>query len=160
MISYRFFFKRFYFILFFYCCARGTLWHLQTCFQYIILEFTPSSILFHSPSPIPGIISTGVLFYFHTCAHSICTIFTLPYPFPTSSPSHGATPRQDLFHPPVLWFCKRKKKESQFCLFKITLQGVSLWHFHLYMHHNPNWFVPSIFLLSILIPFLWWFQQV
>jgi hypothetical protein len=28
------------------------------------------------------------------------------------------------------------------------------------MYYNPNWFISSIFLLSTLVPFLWWFQQV
>jgi hypothetical protein len=27
------------------------------------------------------------------------------------------------------------------------------------MYYNPNWVI-SIFLLSTLVPFLWWFQQV
>jgi hypothetical protein len=41
-------------------------------------------------------------------------------------------------------------------LFKITIQGISLWHFHVYMYYILNWFVLSIFLLSTLFPFLWW----
>jgi hypothetical protein len=45
-------------------------------------------------------------------------------------------------------------------LFKIAIQGVSLWHFLVYVYCNMNWFISSIFLLSILVPFLWWFQQV
>jgi hypothetical protein len=36
-----------------------------------------------SPPPIPGIVS---FFYLHTCIHSICTIFTLLYPFLLFSP--------------------------------------------------------------------------
>jgi hypothetical protein len=37
-------------------------------------------------------------------------------------------------------------------LFKIAiLQGVSLWHFHVYMCHNLNWFILSIFPLSTLL---------
>jgi hypothetical protein len=40
------------------------------------------------------------------------------------------------------------------------MQGVSLWHLHVYMYNNPNVFMPSIFLLSTLVPFLWWLQQV
>jgi hypothetical protein len=44
-------------------------------------------------------------------------------------------------------------------LFKIATQGVSLWHFHVYIYYNPNWFISTIFLLSTLVPFLWWFQQ-
>jgi hypothetical protein len=55
-------------------------------------------------------------------------------------------------------------------LFKIATQGVSLWHFHVcecvcmcvcvYICNNLNWFSSSIVLLSTLVPFLWWFQQV
>jgi hypothetical protein len=45
-------------------------------------------------------------------------------------------------------------------LFKIATQGVFLWHFHVCMYCTPNWFISSIFLLSALDPFLWWFQQV
>jgi hypothetical protein len=33
-------------------------------------------------------------------------------------------------------------------LYKIAIQGVSLWHFHVYMYYNLNWFIPSIFRLS------------
>jgi hypothetical protein len=63
-----------------------------------------------------------------------------------------STPRQDLFYLPVLHFCKRKKLTF---LFKI----VSLWHFHECMYYNPNWFI-SIFLLSTIVSFFWWLQQV
>jgi hypothetical protein len=28
---------------------------------------------------------------------------------------------------------------------------------YIYMYYNPNWFICSIFLLSTLVPFLWWF---
>jgi hypothetical protein len=28
-------------------------------------------------------------------------------------------------------------------LFRIGTQGVSLWHFHVYMYYNPNWFISS-----------------
>jgi hypothetical protein len=40
-------------------------------------------------------------------------------------------------------------------LFKIATQGVSWWHFHLYMYYKPNW-ITSLFLLSTLVNFLWW----
>jgi hypothetical protein len=60
-----------------------------------------------------------------------------------------------MFHSHVLQFCKR-----HFCPFKIATQGVSLWHFHLFVYYSLIWFISSIFLLSTLILFLWWFWLV
>jgi hypothetical protein len=34
-------------------------------------------------------------------------------------------------------------KKDRFCLFKITIQGVSLQNFHAYMYYNFNWFIPG-----------------
>jgi hypothetical protein len=51
-------------------------------------------------------------------------------------------------------------KEKEWRLFMTVTQGFSLWYFHEYMFYNLNWFISSIFLLSTLVPFLWWFQQV
>jgi hypothetical protein len=34
----------------------------------------------------------------------------------------------------------------------MATQGVSLWHFHVYMYYSLIWFIPSIFLLSTLVP--------
>jgi hypothetical protein len=45
-------------------------------------------------------------------------------------------------------------------LLKIAVQGVSLWHFHVYVYYNLQWFISCICLLSTLVCFLWWFQQV
>jgi hypothetical protein len=77
--------------------------------------------LYHSPlSPLTLFLEyfqQVSLFHLHTCVHSIRTIFTLLYPFPTSSPLPLVpTPRQDLFCPSVHRFCKNKKRH--FCLFK------------------------------------------
>jgi hypothetical protein len=41
----------------------------------------------------------------------------MPFPHLFPPPNGTNYPRQDLFHPPVLWFCKRKKNDI-FCLFK------------------------------------------
>jgi hypothetical protein len=57
------------------------------------------------------------------------------------------TTKQDLFYPPVLQFCKKKK--WHFCLFKIAIQGVDLWHFHVFMYYNSNWFISYVFLLLL-----------
>jgi hypothetical protein len=40
-------------------------WHLQRflqCVKYIILEFIPSTALLYPRLPIPGMISTGIIF--------------------------------------------------------------------------------------------------
>jgi hypothetical protein len=44
-----------------------------------------------------------------------------------------------------------QQKKWHFCLFRIAVQGVSLWHFHVYMYYNPNWPISSVFLLSTLV---------
>jgi hypothetical protein len=43
--------------------------------------------------------------------------------------------------------------KRHFCLYMIAIQGVSLWHFHIYMYYSPNWFITSIFLPFTLVPF-------
>jgi hypothetical protein len=126
--------------------------------KYIILEFTPYIVL---PSPILEQFQQVSFFHLYTCVHSICTVFTPPWPFPTSFPVHShqqLSPRRDLFYPPVVWFCKRRKK-WYFCFFKIATQGVSLWHIHVYMYHSPIWLI-CIFLLSTSVPFLLSFQTI
>jgi hypothetical protein len=50
--------------------------------QYIIVEFTLSIILFYFPSPIPGIVSTGVIFSIYIQEYMI---FPLYLPFYTVS---------------------------------------------------------------------------
>jgi hypothetical protein len=61
---------------------------------------------------------------------------------------------------PVLSSCSLfLKKKWHFYLFKISIQVVSLWHFHVYMYYNLNWFISSIFLLSNLFPFLCDFKR-
>jgi hypothetical protein len=106
------------------------------------------------PSPRPGIVPTGIIFPLtYMCTQYMHHIHLLaPFPCLLTPPTGTNLPRQDLFCPPVLWFCKRKK--WQFCLFKIATQGVSLWHFHVYMNYSLIWFTSSIFLFSTLVNFL------
>jgi hypothetical protein len=45
-------------------------------------------------------------------------------------------------------FARERKKKWHFCLFKIAIKGVSLWHFHVYLSYSPNWVISSNFLPS------------
>jgi hypothetical protein len=45
----------------------GTFWHLQKflqCIRNIELEFTPFTAFHYAPQPIPGIVSTAIIFAF------------------------------------------------------------------------------------------------
>jgi hypothetical protein len=72
-----------------FCCAG---WGYIVAFIKVLtlhqMYHTWNHPLHHSPlfpSPLlPGTVSTGIIFHLHTCVHSICTIFTLPLPFPTT----------------------------------------------------------------------------
>jgi hypothetical protein len=106
---------------------------------------SPPTSFFMFPPPVPRIVSTGLIFpfsYMSTYFHHI----HLLHPF-LMSPAHtGTNPQTGLVLPscPLFW---RKT-----FLFKVAVQWVSLWHFRVYVYYNPNWFIPSIFLLSTLVP--------
>jgi hypothetical protein len=114
-----------------------------------IVTFTKVLIIYHSwiyplhhsplsPLPIPGTVSTGLIFPFsymlYTYVHHIHPPTPFPYILP---PPTGTNPRQDLFFFSVI--------KKAFCLFKIAIQGVSLWHFHVYMYYNLNCSSPPLF---------------
>jgi hypothetical protein len=94
------------------------------------LNLPPPSLSFIPPYPHSWNSFKRSHFSIYIHVHSICILFTLLHPFPTSSPLPLLSippPILDLFCPPALWFSKRKK--WHFCLFKIAIQGIPLWHF-------------------------------
>jgi hypothetical protein len=145
------------------------------CWRYIV-TFTKVLTIYHSWWPLHHSLSSPLPHSWNSFKRSQFSIFIdeyiifLPYspsytlPLYPPPPTCTKPPGKDLFYLSVLHFF------SHFCLFEIAIQGVSLWHFHIYIcvyiyiyiciYHNPKWFIPSIFLLSTLIPFLWWFQRV
>jgi hypothetical protein len=89
---------------FYHCANGGTLWHLQK-FSNVSnishLNSPPPSFCYPS-SPIPGIVSAGVIFQFtYMCTQYLHHIHP-PTHFPTSPHHWYHPPRQNLFCPPVL----------------------------------------------------------
>jgi hypothetical protein len=116
------------------------------------LNSLPSLYSFIPLTPIPGIVSTGLIFPFHTWVHSFSTTFTILLPFLISPPPLYQSPGQDLFYLLVLCFW-RKKKKKHFCLFKL-LYRVFHCDISIYMYYNPNWLVPRYFSSFNLSPLL------
>jgi hypothetical protein len=107
------------FLFFYYCCAE---WGYIVAFIKVLTMYQIYHTWIHPlhrspllPSPpIPGTVSTGIIFAFT----DMCTCFlhhSHP-PFPTTSPLPlmSTSPKQDMFHPPILLFCRRKKKNNDF----------------------------------------------
>jgi hypothetical protein len=105
----------------------GTLWHLQKFLQYIIAEFIPSVFSLKTPPHSWDSFSRSHISIF---IHEYIKLppYSPPTPFPYSlTPPTGANPPTGPIYLPVLHFWKK----NQFCLFKIAIQGVSLWHLFL-----------------------------
>jgi hypothetical protein len=87
-----------------------------------------------------------------------------PIPFPTTSPLPmvpTAPSLQILFHPLVLWFCRRKKTKGK----KRNMPFLLVWDKENYtgnffVYYNTNLFISSNPRHSFLVPFPWWPQPV
>jgi hypothetical protein len=114
-------------------------------FLTIYHSWIHQSFSFIFPPLIPGIDSIGLIFLFtYMCTEYFHDIhFSTPFPYILPAPSY-----RNGFAFMFSVFVKRKT----FLLFKIAIQGVSLWHFHVDMYYNPNCLC---FLLSTWIPVLW-----
>jgi hypothetical protein len=79
-------------------------------------EFTPSILLLHPVSPIPGVVSAAIFAFTYMCTHFIA-LYSLSYPLsPAPIPLSLAPtllPGQDLFCPTVLPFCRRTKRKDE-----------------------------------------------
>jgi hypothetical protein len=136
--------------IYFYCSPgldytvafRKVLTMYQTCLAWI----DPSRILSYPLSPIPGIVSKGIIFNLHIRVRVFAlyllshTLLWTSFPHPLESTPPARTCSTFLFSHFV------KERKNYFCFIKIATQRVSLWHFVVYMYYNPNWFMSSIFL--------------
>jgi hypothetical protein len=95
--------------------GRVTLWYLQKSF-YNISNSPPPPFSFISYPPIPGVVSTGIIFAFTYMYIQYLQYIHLPTPFLhiLSPPTSTSPPGRGLFCPPVLWFCKREKIDILF----------------------------------------------
>jgi hypothetical protein len=94
-----------------------------------------------------------LFFHLHTCIQNISNVFTIWTLSLYLSLSHCYKPPLDRTSFAFLFFVFVKK--WHFHLFKIAIQHVSSWQFHVYMHYNPNWLISFPFLLSSSVLFLW-----
>jgi hypothetical protein len=98
------------------------------------LNSPPPLLSFPSPPFIPGIVSTGIIFYLHTFVHIFCTILTLLPPFPATSLLPQVPIPSPCWTCSSLLFSDMVEFKMTFFLFEIkgATQGVSLCQRSLY----------------------------
>jgi hypothetical protein len=146
----------------------GTLWHLHKFLQYI--KYTWIHPLHHSSlSPHPYSWNSFNRYHFPIYVY-MCTQYLRhthsPIPFPHTLVLTTLHPCRICSALLFSNFVKAKKK-WYFCSFKIATQGVSLWHFHVYLYYSPIRFISSLFLfyyhslflmvVSASLKILYWF---
>jgi hypothetical protein len=143
-----FFFSLDFFILYFYyCCTKGTLWYLQNFLHHSIILLYPPS-----PHSWNSVNRSHFSIYIHVYRIFLPYSPFNPFPYFLSPPTGTHPPDRNCFAFLISVFVK-KKKDIFVCLrwlYRVFYCDIS-------MYNNLNWLIPSIFLLSILVPFLWWF---
>jgi hypothetical protein len=119
--------------------------YLVTFTKVLTIYHSWIHLLHHSPFletiPIPGIVSIGLIFFIFIHEYIIFSLYLPSYTLPLYPlPSHW----YQLSERTCFTFMFSIFQKRHFCLFKIVIWGVSLWHFHVYMYYNPNWFIPCI----------------
>jgi hypothetical protein len=121
--------------------------HIVTFTTVLAMYLSWIHTLHHSPPPHP--------YSWNSFNRSHVSIFIYEY---IVFPPHSLSFTLSLYLPHPHWYQSQDRtcftllffvfeKQCHFCLFKIALQGVSLWHFHEYTYYNTLWFIPSIFFL-------------
>jgi hypothetical protein len=108
-----------------YCgIYKGSYTYNLSTISYLISPFPPLSFL--SPLPIHETVSVGNIFAFTCMCTHILHLIHSPTPFPTTSPLPlvpKLAPGQYMFHPPVLWSCRREKiKKKNMTFFFASLR--------------------------------------
>jgi hypothetical protein len=102
---------------------------------------------------IPGVVSPGLVFPFKYIYTWYLHHIHPPMSFPHFLPSPTATNPLDRICFTFLLSNIIKDEIMNFFLFKMAIQGVSLWHFHVYVCYNFNWFISIFFaFLGKLLP--------
>jgi hypothetical protein len=128
-----------------YCAGWGYIvafTKVLTIYQICHTWIHPSIILLYAP---PFKEEFQWVSFTYMCAQYLHHIhpptpFSHLLPLPLIPPPHT---RQDLFCPPVLWFCKRKK--LHFCLFKIATQFPFEISMYIYIYIITQIGSPSLF---------------
>jgi hypothetical protein len=104
-----------FFIFFIVVLGGDTLGHLQKFLQCIMCEFTLSMALLYLPSPIPGVVSTGIIFCICIHVYTVYAPYSPFYPLsPPPLPSHWYQPSPGGRTRSTLLFsvCRRKKEKN------------------------------------------------
>jgi hypothetical protein len=127
--------------------------------SYLNLPLPPFSFIPHTTHSWSSL-NRYLFFHLHSCVYSFLHHIHPFTRFLTSSAFQLVSTTQSRTNltscSPILQ--KKEKRNDNFCFFKITTQGVSLWHFHVYMYYSPIRFISSYFSSFYLVHFLWFFS--